>query len=1227
MPVGYEGPSYLEGAEYGLGTAAHGAQIGVGRMLADLEALGSIVAPVEAVPIAPAHHIYAGMTAYEMTMPRALATMAGPMVGMPRIATPADTTTLDYGQRAAGYAGQRVGEAGATFGVYGAGAVAGIAAFSGISAIGGGALGMKRWYGWGKGLAARSGLTSAAGGLTSAMGLGRVGARVAGVAGGAAMAAGAFLLPTMAIDSFAENLMEDVRDRSEITNYLQNSSFRYMGGQGFNRDERADIATQMSNMATQDYRYSMGDLKGILQSGTQLGLFEGTRDVQDFQKKFKDLTTHLSTITKMLHQSLSEGLQTIKVLKDMGYVTPQQQMQAVLGSSILGSAAGMTGTEMLAVGAQGAQTLLGTGISMQAGSQAAQMGMFGIKSMLSSGIISAEDIAHAGGAEALTQRMTMGGLQFAQSAAGRGLLMGMTRGGEVDLTNLEDFASGQKSIWQMYGQGAGEMGSAQNYMKYVLNQPENISKLMGAFGGMGGLVAQGALGMQYAKGIQGYFGGDMNTAFRYVMQEVFKMPAPEVKTLMGMMEHPEALDKKYMEGLNAEARKFLYEKTIEQHSVGGEIRRAFGGFTLRGMADSIGRWTDGVAQSWEDFYLDHTGVGRAITISGNATDPNYYLRSLASDRYGARDAAQGDLARNQGAVRRRTVTGGADTLLPSSLTSVAGVSVLGRGIFREDLGQNIIAAARRGDINAKILDEREIPKDRRGDYVQVESNWLSPDKYVSRSDLENTVRRAQGIKLTPGSFQKLATEASETAKKLADDPAAVARLAKVKSQRDMTPDEIKADRGPGALGRFIGQVIGSDWRQYAGVLTPEASSALEQHKITTDQLGLESFTKEGQEFIGLQARRAGRAQLVVTQLDMVRDMSMTTYRGQRDAQQTKEQAQTALRSFMDSNVRTGTAKNDALTAAIAGGKGELRNILAATAEGAPAGVDPLIWRQQQAIALEKELIKTGTDVGDPAYVGKTLTHTLTTMSEEKRREFLNRIGDVESKERVEADTARAKIRLTADDQFKKGLEGLALTRRGEKADAGRDDARLAGRRAVADAYTKITSAIDSHKDLAQEDIDTFLKASDVKNDPELRKYTKHFRDTLTGVKELEKLGAKGLSESALRTEVGKTLVRQGIDTKGLDEVFKSHRVEGGGLDTTGLLKDLEKSLVEGKRLGGLQGTGGSQTTGEGMQRIGEFAEVVKKQTDEINSLLKVLVGFREQLQGKKGFSVSVGFGS
>jgi len=440
--------------------SAGGAMLGVAQGAGSaLSAVGSMLRPIQYTPPAQMYTGYYGQYQMQTGPMRELAIMGG-MAAIPR-----GINAYQYGYGAASNLGERTMGLAAGAATVGTGLAAGSAAgaFGGLA---GGAIGAF---------------------LGGPIGAG-IGSAVGGIAGNIA--------GYMGVDALADQIAQ----RREVSSFLETSSFRYVGagsnmadprmGGGMNSAARTGVVDMMKKMDIRDSSMGMGDLYQVMQGATNLGLFAGTQDMDDFKKKFKDIVEGVKSVTKTLNTSLQEGLQVMKDFKAIGIDASQMSFIGTQASA-LGKVAGRTGQEMVGLGLQGAELFRGTGVEMKVGYEANIMNMAAIRSARDAGIISQEAVAQAGGEEAMAQRLTAGGLQFMQSGLGRGFMTSFYGKGGFDVDAFKRNAlQGGASITDLAYQGANNMGDPRAMVDFTVNQDKTAAAMGKAFGGRGAEVGQ-----------------------------------------------------------------------------------------------------------------------------------------------------------------------------------------------------------------------------------------------------------------------------------------------------------------------------------------------------------------------------------------------------------------------------------------------------------------------------------------------------------------------------------------------------------------------------------------------------------------------------------------------------------------------------------------------------------------------------------------------------------------
>lgn len=471
----------------GANTTYGGAAMGMNNMMSDV---GQFVMPAMYTPPARMHIGSQGMVQQHTGLMRGLFGMVG--MG-PQ--TPSGTTHMEFGMNNAADVGERVGS--------GAAAVAGLGAGLAVGATAG------RMIGTGAGAAIGS-LLGPAGTV--------VGAAVGGFVGGAA----AMMVTEMGISG-------GVNQRREIQNFLASSSSRFVGagsdmasprsGSGMSRGARSDIAEFIRGEDVADPMFDTGELTNILKQGTQLGMFTGTQDMDDFKSKFKDIVKNVKSVTRVLHQTLEEGMKTLKDLKTIG-VGPEQAGAAVQQADALGKVAGRTGAEMIAAGMQGAELFRGTGVDMSIGFQSNQMNLASIRASRDAGALAQEAIAQAGGEEALAQRMTASGMAFSQSMSGRGQnAQFFTGGGFNQQSFMGNMMSGGGNFVQNAQTSAANLSSPAALIAFQANQEKFLSDMGKTMGGRGLQFNQLASAASQAEFLASSTGASTEDAFRLTLKQ------------------------------------------------------------------------------------------------------------------------------------------------------------------------------------------------------------------------------------------------------------------------------------------------------------------------------------------------------------------------------------------------------------------------------------------------------------------------------------------------------------------------------------------------------------------------------------------------------------------------------------------------------------------------------------------------------------------------------------
>lgn len=358
------------------------------------------------------------------------------------------------------------------------------------------------------------------------------------IAGGLLGTLGGGIVGGMAVGAIGNAVAERAADTVGIQSALSSGSFRfYQGtgadpvtGRGFSRQDRNRIATDVMRLESNDNRFNTTDYRQIMETGMQMDMFSGTRDADDFTKRFKDLVSTVKTVTSTLHTSLKEGMETIRGLRDMGVTDPVAMQSMVLRSETMGRMSGRTGSEMLAIGQTGAEMFRGTGIAMQRGFELNQQNTTLVRQMLNQGAVSRETVAQAGGELGLAQQMTAGALAGFQTMQGRGAMMAAfnPRAGSFDPNMVANMMGGD--AMSILAGAAGTMSNPANMFKFQAHQEELISKMSPMEMQMFSIAQR----MASARTLQNNFGGDLKDIF-IAESKRQGLGIEQIKTEMGML--------------------------------------------------------------------------------------------------------------------------------------------------------------------------------------------------------------------------------------------------------------------------------------------------------------------------------------------------------------------------------------------------------------------------------------------------------------------------------------------------------------------------------------------------------------------------------------------------------------------------------------------------------------------------------------------------------------------
>lgn len=373
----------------------------------------------------------------------------------------------------------------------------------------------------------------------------------AGMATGAKIGAfaGSWLAAPMAGLAISQGLMESVTDRLVNQSLLDAESFRFIGsgspiasprlGAGMSRRARQEATEFIRELDIESEFFGDEEFRQILQESMRKGLFTGTGDMENFKKRFKDITENVKEIMKLMNTTLDEGINVIAELRQYG-IDPSRSREVAALADTTGRIAGRTASEMVTFGMQGAQQFVGTGITPEIGMQANMANLAAVRSARDAGMISQQALAHLGGETGAAQFLTQSSLSFMQTGFARGFAASFfdpTAGGLDTSKFIEEVSAGTAGdLMKRYNEVSDMFRDPIKLIQYQNQQERVLSEMGKTFGGQGlqlaNMFAAGGLAEQLQSYIPGLSGPD---AYKYVLKTTYGYSDPQADLVMDMI--------------------------------------------------------------------------------------------------------------------------------------------------------------------------------------------------------------------------------------------------------------------------------------------------------------------------------------------------------------------------------------------------------------------------------------------------------------------------------------------------------------------------------------------------------------------------------------------------------------------------------------------------------------------------------------------------------------------
>ena len=163
------------------------------------------------------------------------------------------------------------------------------------------------------------------------------------------------------------------------------------------------IARETQRSAALDMRLSMTDYAQIQRTGFQTGQFDLSRGVGGFQERFRELTTAVGELSRVMRSSPGEIAQSLGSLRNLGVYSISQQAGLLRGTEAAARVAGLTTGEMMQTVGSIAQAGLQQGLGAQMTIPLAAGIARDVREMSRQNILSPHLMAVGGGTAGITQ--------------------------------------------------------------------------------------------------------------------------------------------------------------------------------------------------------------------------------------------------------------------------------------------------------------------------------------------------------------------------------------------------------------------------------------------------------------------------------------------------------------------------------------------------------------------------------------------------------------------------------------------------------------------------------------------------------------------------------------------------------------------------------------------------------------------------------------------------------
>ncbi len=489
--------------------------------------------------------------------------------------------------------------------------------------------------------------TSAIGGLGHAIGSagGIAGAIGGGLMGGFGGAMTGFMGGGMiggAIKHISNSFMEGGQEQASIERTLSQFQHQNAGsrtGSGFNRNDSMQIGNMVRQMERMpEMLTSFSELNRLMDKMGQMGLMQGVKDAGDFMRKFRDTTTVLKDMAKMMGTSMEGALQAFGEARTSGFYSKTDIAKNIIGRQVTASLTGMNQGQIGGLQNFGAEMSHSLGGSRAGGAKnmLRTMGQLGMANQM--GILSNDQIVEMTGKEGaeglqdLSGQMSQLSYQMGRSNVGQALTLALGQQengrytGKMDQELVEKVRRGELSLEELKSMARSKAGTRTAKLSFAAHRKRLQTEMAGAVGSEGV-----AMQLQEILGEKGWQNPD---AQNLVMQR-FGASEEQANLLQKMMPNLQDIGSKLSLAGRQETSRSAQNAARQEHgwdAIKHRIGTKIGHYTTD-WAKDLGVGVRDYFQGWADDFIDDlSGQYREYVTTKIADTVRFSMAGSASNK-------------------------------------------------------------------------------------------------------------------------------------------------------------------------------------------------------------------------------------------------------------------------------------------------------------------------------------------------------------------------------------------------------------------------------------------------------------------------------------------------------------------------------------------------------------------------------------------------------------------